>query len=202
VKRGVRRALLLAAAALCVAGGAALGLRDWWGRPRAVLPGVLYRSAQLDPDALARFAAEHGLRAVLSLRKAGATDPRLLSEEAWCRANGVELLQVPLSPTRLPPPDAARELVEALQRAPTPLLVHCEQGTDRTGLACTLYLVLLRGEDLDRAQAGQLALRTGHFAWGQAHAMDEFLDLYRRTGGGKDLRAWVLEDYPRLAPGR
>jgi protein tyrosine phosphatase (PTP) superfamily phosphohydrolase (DUF442 family) len=167
-----------------------------------VVRGEFYRSAQLSRADLDKIVAQHGIRFVLSLRKFDPPAPELLQEFRHLDEIGLAHANIPMSPTRLPKPEAIAALVERFDTGPYPMLVHCEEGADRTGLATVVWLVLRGGKSLAEARADELSVRTGHFAWGQAHAMDDFFDLYTRTANGKQLREWMLEDYPTLYDGR
>ncbi|MCY2959108.1 MAG: tyrosine-protein phosphatase [Planctomycetota bacterium] len=160
-----------------------------------MIEGALYRSGQLSTSELVQCIEKYGIRSVLSLRRAGAEGGEEEAEIAACQDHHVEFRHVPLSPTHLPRPEALHDLLIALKELPPPLLIHCHQGTDRTGLACVVYLVVMRGSDLNEALRSQLCLRSGHFAWGQAHAMDDFFALYCRTSNQRSLANWIEEDY-------
>jgi protein tyrosine/serine phosphatase len=55
----------------------------------------------------------------------------------------------------------AKELIELMRHAPKPLLVHCNAGADRSGLASALYVAAIaKGEEA--AAERQLSLRYGH----------------------------------------
>ena len=64
---------------------------------------------------------------------------------------------------RLPAVAEMRRLVEVLDRSERPLLFHCQRGTDRTGLASAVALLLLTDRPYDEARR-QLGLRYGHVA--------------------------------------
>jgi protein tyrosine phosphatase (PTP) superfamily phosphohydrolase (DUF442 family) len=167
-----------------------------------VAPDEFYRSAQLTRAELDALVARHGIRCVVSLRKCDPPAAEMVAEARHLDEVGLVRQNIPMSPTRLPTPEAIAALVERFDRGPYPMLVHCEEGADRTGLATVVWQVLHGGRSLGEARASDLSLRTGHFAWGQAHAMDDFFDLYTRTASGSSLREWMLEIYPTLYDGR
>ena len=86
------------------------------------------------------------------------------------------------------------ELVEFLRDAPKPLLIHCRAGSDRTGLACAIY-VAARGGSYHDAQE-QLSLYYGHFPYfgSKSMAMDITLERFyesvasRRIAGQGEVR--------------
>ncbi len=111
----------------------------------------IWRSAQLDPDSLEQKIHDLGLHAVINLRGPNPGAPWYDAESARLAALGVPLLDIPLSARHLPEHTRLRELVAALETLPKPLLVHCQHGNDRSGLAALLAR-LLAGADLGAAE--------------------------------------------------
>jgi hypothetical protein len=93
----------------------------------------------------------------------------------------------------------------ALHDAPRPLLVHCKNGADRSGLACAAYLIAERGVDAPTAASDQLHLWYGHMPVGATQAMDRFFTMYesspRPSASVLLLPAWVQSEYPGLFSG-
>jgi len=115
-----------------------------------VLEGQVYRSAQPEPDDLARWIQTLGLRSILNLR--GELGNRRLREERHVAASlGVAHYDIHLDADRMPPAPLLREVVEVLDHAPRPLLLHCKGGVERSGLVGAVT-VLLAGGDLDTAR--------------------------------------------------
>jgi protein tyrosine phosphatase (PTP) superfamily phosphohydrolase (DUF442 family) len=173
-----RTGRILAIVVLVLLGLALLALRErlFAGNLHEVVPGEIHRSAQLDAEALLRAVDELGLRSVVNLRGAVPEDAWWREEHALLEAHGVTLHDLRMSGTRLPSRQELRALLALLERAERPTLVHCLDGTDRSGVAASLAL-LLGGEDLRRARE-EFALRHGHL--GRLHGSDagEWLDLY------------------------
>jgi protein tyrosine phosphatase (PTP) superfamily phosphohydrolase (DUF442 family) len=157
---------------------------------REVRPGV-YRAPQATEDRMARRIEAHGIRSLLCLRGRG--DGPAGSERA-AYGTGIEFWSVPMSATRLPPPDTLLALWRAVTEAPRPLLIHCRAGVDRTGFASALVMLHETG-DLDAAR-GQLALVPyGHVAMSRTGAMDEVLDRYEPWHGKLAFPDWVTDVY-------
>jgi protein tyrosine phosphatase (PTP) superfamily phosphohydrolase (DUF442 family) len=157
------------------------------GNVRTVIPGKLYRSAQLTGSNLNTVLDNDHIRTVLNLRGGSEKDAWYRSESASCQSRGITKVDVPISARKFPPPDRLRAILHTFDTAAYPLLIHCQAGADRTGLATTLYLHLYEHLPLDEAQTR-----------GQTRAMDDFLDLYRKESGGLGLREWIDKRYPAL----
>ncbi len=190
-----------AIAFLCVIGLILLLL--WYigvfgGNVHTVVAGQLYRSAQLSGNTLGRVLDADHIKTVINLRGGSPDDGFYRSEMEECSKRGIAHVDVPFSARFLPPPNRLAALLSTFDHASYPVLIHCRGGSDRTGLTSTLYLAIYRGVPLDQAEASQLTFRYGHISWGEAHPMNDFFDLYRKTGAGKSLRDWILHDYPAL----
>ncbi len=167
------------------------------GNLRTVEEGRVYRSANIYGKLLDDTLESKGIRTVLNLR-GGMGDAKYLSEAESCKRFGVKLIDTPFSAVRYPPPHILEGILKAFDTAEYPILFHCRGGSDRSGLVGTLYLHLYKHTPLDEAQAAQLTWHYGHLSWGQAHAMDDFLNLYRKTSNGIGLREWITSKYPAL----
>lgn len=163
----------------------------------AVVPGELYRSAQLSPSALRARVEREGIRTVVNLRGENKGQTWYDDEVRECAALGVRHIDVRISARELPPKDQAELLLAALHDAPRPILVHCKNGADRSGLACAAYLIAERGEPADRAVSAQLNLWYGHMPVGKTQAMEHFFGMYRGAPGLPQLTLgeWVAKDY-------
>ncbi|MHB1459685.1 MAG: tyrosine-protein phosphatase [Armatimonadota bacterium] len=179
-----------------------LGLMSYMGvfngNVRVVDPGRIYRSAQLVDPQLAEVLKTNHIRSVINLRGHLTDDIRIRNEWATCRKMKVAHVDISMSATHLPRPTEARKLLVAFDTLPRPILVHCAGGSDRTGLACSLYMHVYKGMPLGTALHRQLTWRYGHLAFTSSHPMDDFFALYRKTGQGMSLRQWISERYPRV----
>ena len=83
---------------------------------------------------------------------------------------------------------------------PKPMLVHCKSGSDRTGLAVTLYLHVIKGQPLDEARRA-LSWKYGHWSFGSAGVVHRLLDAYAaaHAATGIGFEDWVRQDYDAVA---
>ncbi len=127
----------------------------------AIVPGEVYRSAQLSAEDIAKYKETHGIRAVLNLRGENIGADWYDEEVAGAKAAGVEHLNFRMSSKRELTEARAQELIAMMRDAPKPLLIHCRAGADRTGLASVLYLAAVEKAPLHEAKK-QLSPIYGH----------------------------------------
>jgi protein tyrosine phosphatase (PTP) superfamily phosphohydrolase (DUF442 family) len=180
--------------------GAEIGRMSLDRNKHVVVAGSVYRTAQLNPTQLEQFVLEHEIRTVINLRGRPFSDWYLLETQVT-QALGISQEDVTTSANRLPSPTEIRRLVEIFDRSEHPILMHCQQGADRTGLASAMYLLLYTDADYPTARR-QCSLRYGHLAIHTAVAMDEFFDQYedwlKARGEGHtpaNFRHWATAEY-------
>jgi protein tyrosine phosphatase (PTP) superfamily phosphohydrolase (DUF442 family) len=169
---------------ICVglAGGWAIGLQ-MVGNVHVVEDGALYRSAQLNEAKLADVIAAYGIKSVINLRGEN-HGSRWYDDEVKVTANhGASHFDVRMTALRDTDDATVTKLMETLQTAPRPMLIHCESGSDRTGLAAALYERFVKERPAEVA-AGQISFRYGHFPWlgSRSIAMDR--TYWRLSAGG------------------
>jgi protein tyrosine phosphatase (PTP) superfamily phosphohydrolase (DUF442 family) len=171
--------------------------RNW----HVVIPGQAYRSAQLTRNQYRDAIHANSIRTVVNLRGTGPDQDWYLDESRATFDAGIAQEDVTLSAYRLPAPDELRRLINIFDHAEYPILFHCRQGVDRTGLAAALLLMLRT--DVTPAQARkQLGLRYGHIPFGPTWVMFQCLNLYdawlRQSGrvhSPDALRQWADHGY-------
>lgn len=169
---------VLALTVVVVLGGA-YGIIQYDGNFHAVEPGLVFRSAQLDPDDLARRIKENGIRSILNLRGPKAGETWYDAEQSVATSMGVEHSDYGISANHPLTAKQMSEILQWIEHAPKPVLIHCQAGADRTGLVSALYLAS-RGASMERVREA-LSVRYGHFPvayWENTRAMDESLDLF------------------------
>ena len=141
-----------------------------------VVPGRVYRTGQLTPAQLEAFVHRYGVRTVINLR-GRPFDAWYPAEMRATQELGISQEDVTTSANRLPSPGEIRRLIEVFDRSEHPLVIHCQQGADRTGLAAAMYQLLYTDASYDAARR-QCSPRYGHLRIHTAAAMDEFFDRY------------------------
>jgi hypothetical protein len=158
--------------------------------------------------ALRRAVLRHGIRTVLNLRGPNPAEAWYREELDATLACGASHVDIPLSSCVWMSRAQLRTLVQVLDGAEYPVLVHCAWGSERTGLTAAIAELLRRGGTISDARA-QLALRFLYVRLGDGRIMAEFLDRYEswlaRLGlrHSPDLfRRWAAEDYVPGKPSR
>lgn len=134
------------------------------GNFHAVEDGVLYRSAQLSLGQFRERIKVNGIRTIINLRGSN-PGKRWYDDELDASKNAnVQHIDFALSAIREVSDDQVARLIELLRDSPRPILVHCEGGADRAGLASALFELFLENKPALVART-QLSLRFGHFPW-------------------------------------
>ncbi len=157
------------------------GLLQVGHNQHVVAPGHLYRSAQLPVGEFVSLAQQVGLRTVINLRGENVGQDWYDAQYKAAQKLGVGFINYRMSASRELTVEEMNELAQMLRDAPKPVLIHCSSGSDRTGLACALFL--LESGYPPSAVAYQLSLRFGHFPylWSGSWAMDNSLKAYRES---------------------
>lgn len=179
------------------------------GNFHAVVPGHCYRCGQPTADFLATVSRTHGIRAIINLRDENDDEPWYQEEKEAAKRLGIQLINAGLSSSEMPPKEDFAKFILALEACPEPMLIHCCNGNDRTGMASALYLLMRTDTTLPEARR-HLSLRYGHFRWGKAGCLQRMLDSYEaylasnnlgHTAG--HLHHWACEEYkPEQMPHR
>ncbi len=167
----------------------------------AVIEGRVYRSAQLRGETLARYLQSHHIRTVINLRGHCDGFPWYMAESEAITAAGASQEDITFSANRLPAPSELHRLIAVLDGTEYPILFHCKQGADRTGLASTMVLLLYTDATLSQARR-ELWPHRGHFPVARTLAMDDFFDRYAAWLSANSqehtparFRDWCLQHY-------
>ncbi|MEX2288114.1 MAG: hypothetical protein WD648_13550 [Planctomycetaceae bacterium] len=120
-------------------------------------PGMVYRSAWLEPDVLSDVIETYQIRAVINLCKPGEMGEQRWIDERHAVANaGARLIELEM-PTSVDPADPAIEKHLQVMSDPDnyPMLVHCQHGVTRTAKHLAIYDIVFRGLTGDQSLAAQ-----------------------------------------------
>ncbi|GAC1464263.1 MAG: hypothetical protein NVSMB9_02700 [Isosphaeraceae bacterium] len=168
----------------------------------------VFRAGQMNAETLGRTLRQRRIKTVLNLRG-------LNAQQAWYRAErtatigaGAAQVDLALSSSEWISRARLRTLVRILDSSEYPMLIHCQWGSDRTGLASAVVALLRPGGTLEDARrqfsTGYLYVRAG-----DGKVMAEHLDQYEgwlrdqglsHTSGR--FRLWVEKGYRPGQPSR
>lgn len=157
-------------------------------------PGVVFRSAWLDGDALREVIEKYQIRTVLNLCEPDELGrEKCLDERKAVHASGARLVEMPMPASTLDPSDPAIEPFVNLLANPVnyPLLVHCQHGVTRTAKVLVMYDILFRGMTAEQSIAGMpLFGREAYPVSVRAFAKNfesQHRQLYPQTAGKLDI---------------
>ncbi len=155
------------------------------GNFHEVEKGMVYRSSWLGAEGLEKAIARHGVKSVLNLCGEQPGKEWYEGEVTVSRRLGVKFVSLGLSANTALDANQVAQLADALRDAPKPLLIHCRAGSDRTGLACALYVASHGGSYRDAQD--QLSLFYGHFPYlgSKSVAMDVTLERFFESVAGR-----------------
>ena len=178
--------------------------------------GKAYRSRQPGAE-LEETIRSYSLASIANLRGGSESDAFYHREAEVSERLGVEFYDLPMSSSRRPTRREMMLLVSVLDRARTPLLIHCKWGADRTGLMSALYRLVVRGEPPEAAM-NEFSLAYSHVPINGPEHLHEPIDEYaawlRDHGLRHDparFRLWLERDFraadpftgwPTIKPGR
>ena len=145
-------------------GGSWAGYLRLTGNIHEVEAGKVYRSGQLWPSQLSSLLRDKGIRTVINLRGENPDRAWYVDELQVAKAAGVHHISLPMSANREPNDALLATLIDTLSTAELPVLIHCEAGADRSGLASALYKFTVQHKTPQEAD-GQLSFWYGHFPW-------------------------------------
>lgn len=164
--------------------GIAVGIGGGWagylrlsGNFHVVEEGVLYRSAQLSFAQFEHNIRANGIKSVINLRGENVDAAWYKDELKAAAATNARHIDFRLSATHEVSDEKLEALAKLLREVVKPVLVHCEGGADRSGLASALFELVIANRPATMA-GEQLSFRYGHFPWlgSRTIAMDNSFD--------------------------
>jgi hypothetical protein len=142
-----------------------------------VQPGRIYRSGQMSSGALAHAVRNNRIKTVLNLRGSNLGRSWYRDELTTTLSAGATHIDIAMSSCLWMSRIQLRALVDTLDTAECPILIHCAWGSERTGLAAAFAELLRPGSTLDDARA-QFTAWYLFVPVGDGKVMAEHLDLY------------------------
>ncbi|WP_420406501.1 dual specificity protein phosphatase family protein [Hoeflea sp.] len=167
--------LIVVGFVLLLAGGGFLGAQRLSGNFHTVVSGQLYRSAQVTPERLAAYKQKYGIKSVINLRGSQEGASWYDNEVSSSEKLGIEHFDFRMSASHRLSKARATELIQLMENAPKPLLIHCKAGADRSGLVSALYKAAIAKYGEESAE-DEISILFGHFGipyLSSTYAMDE-----------------------------
>jgi protein tyrosine/serine phosphatase len=160
---GLLRIVGISLSITLVLGGAYLGELRLSGNFNTVVAGEFYRSGQLTPTQIAEYAKTYGIKTIINLR--GDNSGRSWYDAEVTEANRLSIVHIDFAMSARHELTATRAtaLIALMKDAQKPILIHCQAGADRSGLASALYLGAIKKAG-EAVAEGQLSIRFGHFS--------------------------------------
>lgn len=149
---------------------------------------TLYRSGQLSAESLTRRLQKHNIQTVVNLRGAHPDEQWYREEKSACAQAKVRHFDLPWTMRALPSPQSLAILLEIFDSQPLPILVHCQGGTHRSGVASACYLLSV-GKSVAEA-------REQFGVWFGDAPIGDLLNLYE--GSELPFRQWVVAQFPNM----
>jgi len=162
-----------------------------------VIPNEVYRSQQLSGAQFTHVIKDYHIKSILNLRGNNQGQAWYAAEINASKKADVKHYNIALKSKVMPTPKQMNRLVHILNTAPKPLLLHCESGVDRSGLASMISLILadvplktaeqevsMRYFVLSDQSVGLQFLRrykaflAKHKLQSNKHSLDEWLKIY------------------------
>jgi len=142
--------------------------------------GQAYRSGQLSAAALEQCILKFKIKSILNLRGPNPGEKWYEEEIHQARQHKVAYYEISLSSGEAPGARQIEQIEDTLLHAPRPILIHCQGGSDRTGLVSAMWKIMIDQAKPHEAEK-QLSFYYGHLSIGNTKAMDDAF------------QAWMIE---------
>jgi protein tyrosine phosphatase (PTP) superfamily phosphohydrolase (DUF442 family) len=167
----------------------------------------IYRSGQMPSSSLDRTVRDYKIKTVINLRGSNKDSWYAAEREATTEA-GATQVDIAMSSCIWMSRAQLQTVIETLDTAEYPMLIHCQWGSERTGLISAFAELLRPGSTLEDARS-QFSIRYLFVRVNDGKIMAEHLDQYERwlaEQGWKHepshFRRWVAEGYRPKVPSR
>lgn len=192
--------------------GVVVGSLVFWrrssGNTGTVEPGRVYRCAQLDGAGFERLVRAKGIRTILNLRGPNPDQAWYREELAAALGLNVEHVDLPMASDQWLSHEQVQSLLEVLDGCEYPVLIHCEFGSERTGLVSALVKLLEPGGSVEEARDEFslrylfLPVKDGRVMLGHVEQYERWLKAHKVAHSAEQFRRWLTRDYRPGSPSR
>jgi protein tyrosine/serine phosphatase len=156
----LRKITFYTLATIVVLGLSVAAVMKWYPNFYTVIPNQVYRSAELTQSQHQHYFNQYRYKSILHLESANNSKAWYKIEKAMVKKHHLQYYALPMDAHGLPTRTELKQLINIIQTSPKPLLIHCKQGADRTGLGSMLSVLFLTGHPYDIAKK-QVSLKYG-----------------------------------------
>jgi protein tyrosine phosphatase (PTP) superfamily phosphohydrolase (DUF442 family) len=150
--------------------------------------GKFYRSQQLSAKNYEKAIKTYGIKTIINLRGKNTGKDWYDEERAVSEKYGVNHIDIGLSAKRIPHRENLIQILNAYRNAERPILVHCQGGADRSGVASAIYQIEYMGKTNKEARENMLNPSYAHGIFKEMPQGYFIADVYR----GED---WARNKY-------
>jgi protein tyrosine/serine phosphatase len=141
-----------------------------------IVPGLAYRSPQPSAAQLKSYIKQYHIKTVFNLRGPNSDTAWYPREKIIAQEMLVQHYDFPFESDKIPPQATLNQFIGLLMTAPRPILIHCEQGADRSGLGAAILNLL--SDDPKSLEAAKKQVSIRYFVLKQQSAGKQVLNLY------------------------
>jgi tyrosine-protein phosphatase SIW14 len=120
-----------------------------------VIKSEIYRSGQVQKDEY-QLLKEFGIKTVISLNDYGVAGFTAEDEQEWAHSAGINFIHREMHPWNKPSLKQIQDVLELLTTVEKPVLIHCQGGSDRTGVSIGAYRMVYENWSYDSTYAEML----------------------------------------------
>jgi hypothetical protein len=121
-----------------------------------VIPSLIYRSNYPTKDALQKITDKYHISSILNV-----SGTQENYEYHFAKQHSIDISYIPLSAHGTASKQQILQLINVISNSPKPLLIHCIQGADRTGLAAAIAIITNQSNYKKLTWSTQMSFRYG-----------------------------------------
>ena len=165
-----------------------------------------YRSAQLAPEDLDRIIKNKEIKTIINLNGNKSNENWFREEKKICIRNNVGLLNFDMHDSELPKNRLLNDIINVLKATEKPVLIHCDNGVNQTGLISAIALSLEKDPPLvvvEKQLSWKYGLRPAYRSMGTPmfRVYRHWLIRHSRDHSWQTFSKWLGDEYNhRLTP--
>jgi protein tyrosine phosphatase (PTP) superfamily phosphohydrolase (DUF442 family) len=207
-RKRLRKLLLRPMLAAALFLGVFVSARYVSGNFGATVPGRVYRSGQMSARQMTDTVRSRGIRTVLNLRGPNPDQAWYRDERAAVLDAGATQVDFAMASDQWLSRSQVRTIVTLLDEAEPPVLIHCQWGSERTGLVAAMAELLRPGGTVASARRQfsawylYLPIKDGLTMRGHLDRYEHWLATTGQTHAPRVFRSWVERAYQPGFPSR